>query len=98
MKAALKVYAKYVAVNSRGEKSLLVECFNAIYGTMVAGLLYYRKFSSSLEKRGFVMNPYDPCVWNKTIKGKQITIRGSGTKNVIFSNGPNFISECSNLL
>ena len=20
------------------------------------------------------MNPYDPCVWNKTIKGKQITI------------------------
>jgi hypothetical protein len=24
--------------------------------------------------------------------------RGSGTKNVIFSNGPNFISECSNLL
>jgi hypothetical protein len=74
VKAAPKVYATYVAVNSRGEKSLLVECFNAIYGTMVAGLLYYRKFSSSLEKRGFVMNPYDPCVWNKTIKGKQITI------------------------
>ena len=24
--------------------------------------------------------------------------RGSGTKNVIFSNRPNFISECSNLL
>ncbi len=37
-------------------------------------MLYYRKFLSSLEKRGFVMNPYDPCVWNKTIKGKQITI------------------------
>ncbi len=36
--------------------------------------MYYHKFSSSLEKRGFVMNPYDPCVWNKTIKGKQITI------------------------
>ena len=51
-----------------------MECFNAIYGTMVAGLLYYLKFSSSLEKRGFKMNPYDPCVWNKTIKGKQITI------------------------
>jgi hypothetical protein len=74
VKAAPKVYAKYVAVNSRGEKSLLVECFNASYGTMVAGLLYYRKFSISLQKRGFVMNPYDPCVWNKTIKGKQITI------------------------
>jgi hypothetical protein len=55
VKAAPKVYAKYVAANSRGEKSLLVECFNAIYGTMVAGLLYYQKFSSSLEKRGFVI-------------------------------------------
>ena len=74
VKVVLKVYAMYVAVNGRGEKSLLVECFNAIYGTMVAGLLYYRKFSNSLEKRGFVMNPYDPCVWNKMIKGKQMTI------------------------
>jgi hypothetical protein len=24
--------------------------------------------------------------------------RGSGTKNVIFSNGPNYLSECSKLL
>ena len=38
VKAALKVYAKYVAVNSRKEKSLLVECVNAIYRTMLAGL------------------------------------------------------------
>jgi hypothetical protein len=35
VKAAPKVYVKYVAVNSKGEKSLLVECVNAIYGTMV---------------------------------------------------------------
>ena len=31
VKAAPKVYATYVAVNSKGEKSLLVECFNAIW-------------------------------------------------------------------
>ena len=37
-------------------------------------MLYYRKFSSSLTKRGFEVNPYDPCVWNKDIKGKQMTI------------------------
>ena len=48
VKVAPKVYLPYVTTNIRGEKSLLVECFNAIYGTMVAGLLYYRKFSSSL--------------------------------------------------
>lgn len=74
VKAAPEVYEPYVFINKRGEKSLLVECHNAIYGTMVAGLLYYRKFTSSLKERGFEMNPYDPCVWNKTIKGKQLTI------------------------
>ena len=74
VKVAPEVYEPYVVINKRGEKSLLVECHNAIYGTMVAGLLYYRKFTSSLKERGFEMNPYDPCVWNKTIKGKQLTI------------------------
>ena len=37
-------------------------------------MLYYRKFSSSFTKRWFKVNPYYPCVWNKDIKGKQMTI------------------------
>ena len=74
VKVAPKTYLPYVTKKRRGEKILLLECFNAIYGTTVAGLLYYRKFSSSLTKRGFKVNPYDPCVWNKDIKGKQMTI------------------------
>jgi hypothetical protein len=40
----------------------------------VASLLYYRKFTNSLKKHGYEMNPYDPCVWNKLIDGKQCTI------------------------
>ena len=32
VKAAPKVYEPYVFINKRGEKSLLVECHNAIYG------------------------------------------------------------------
>jgi hypothetical protein len=63
VKVAPKVCALYVATNSKGVNSLLVECYNAIYGTMVAGLLYHR-FSSSLKNRGFTVNPYDSCVWN----------------------------------
>jgi hypothetical protein len=47
---------------------------NALYGTMVASLLYYRKFTKSLIGRGFELNPYDPCVANKIIEGKQMTI------------------------
>ena len=47
---------------------------NAIYGTMVAGLLYYRKFADSLDHKKFTKNPYDPSVWNMIIDGKQCTI------------------------
>jgi hypothetical protein len=74
VKVAPKVYASYVATNSKGVNSLLVECYNAIYGTMVAGLLYYCKFLSSLKNRGLTVNPYDPCVWNRVIVIKQMTI------------------------
>ncbi len=73
VKVAPKVYASFVATNSKGVNSLLLECYNAIYGTMVAGLLYYRKFSSSLKNRGFTVNLYDSCVWNRVIVGKQMT-------------------------
>jgi hypothetical protein len=41
---------------------------------MVASLLYYRKFTQSLTDVGFDINPYDPCVANKIIDGKQMTI------------------------
>ena len=43
-------------------------------GTMVTSLLYYWKFVKSLMDIGFVINPYDPCVANKMIDGKQMTI------------------------
>jgi hypothetical protein len=74
VKVAPKVYALYVGTNSKGVKRLLVECYKAIYGTMVAGLLYYRMFSSSLKNRGFTVNPYDPCIWNRVIVGKQMAV------------------------
>jgi hypothetical protein len=47
---------------------------NAIDGTMIAGLLYYRKFAESLKRKNFIKNLYDPCVWDKVTKGKQCTI------------------------
>jgi hypothetical protein len=62
VKVAPKVYASYVVTNSKGVNSLLIECNNAIYGTMVAVFLYYHKFSNSLKNRGFTVNPYDPCM------------------------------------
>ena len=70
-KIAPDVYKRYVTVNKKGEKTLIVQCMNALYGTMVASLLYYKKFVKSLKRNGFKMNPYDPCVANKIVDGKR---------------------------
>jgi hypothetical protein len=68
------VYKYYVSKDKKGSKQLLVQCQNALYGTMAASLLYYRKFVNSLTDIDFVINPYDPCVANNMIKGDQMTI------------------------
>ena len=74
VRIAPDVYKDYVTIDKKGNKQLLVECLNALYDTMVASLLYYQKFTNSLTSYGFEANPYDPCVWNKVIKGNQCTI------------------------
>jgi hypothetical protein len=68
------VYGPYVSTNKAGQKVLLVQCLNAVYGTMVAALLYYEKFVKSLTKQGYKINPYDGCVANKVVKGKQVMV------------------------
>ena len=68
------VYRESFTTDKKGVKKLVVKCQNALYGTMVASLLYYRKFVKSLTDVGFVLNPYDPCVANKMIGGHQMTI------------------------
>jgi hypothetical protein len=68
-------YKSYATTDKKGVRQLLVQCQNALYGTMVASLLYYRKwFTTSLMETGFEINSYDPCVANKMIEGKQMTI------------------------
>jgi hypothetical protein len=41
-------YKSYATTDKKEVKQLLVQCQNALYGTMVASLLYYRKFTKSL--------------------------------------------------
>jgi hypothetical protein len=71
---APNVYKSYAITDKKGVRQLVVKCKNALYGTMVASLLYYRKFTKSLMEIGFKLNPNDPCVANKMIKGKQMMI------------------------
>ena len=68
------VYGPYVHKNKKGEKVLLVQCMNALYGNMVVSLLFYKNFVTSLKKQRFELNPYDPCVANETVDGKVLTV------------------------
>ena len=68
------VYKSYATTDKKGIRQLVVQCQNALYGTMVASLLFYHKFTKSLIEEGFELNPYDPCIANKMIEGKQMTI------------------------
>jgi hypothetical protein len=47
-----------------------------LYGHIEAAKLFYNDLSHTIqEKLGFQQNQYDPCVCNKTVEDKKITIR-----------------------
>ena len=71
---APEVYTNFV-VYEKGMRVLYVQVLRALYGKLVAALLWYKKFRSDLEKIGFKFNPYDPCVANKIVRKKQQAIR-----------------------
>ena len=68
------VYGPYVKLDKKVNKVLILQCLNAIYGTMVASLLYYNKFCRALKRNNFVINPYNRCTANRIVDGKQQTI------------------------
>lgn len=61
-------------VQENGKDVIYVIPDMALYGTLQAAYLFWQDLSSYLEKMGFVRNPYDWCVANKTVDGKQCTI------------------------
>jgi hypothetical protein len=71
---ATDVYGPYVTIGKKGKKQLLVQCLTALYSTMVAFLLYYKKFVKSLKSKGFKLNPYEPCMANKQVNGEQLMV------------------------
>jgi hypothetical protein len=74
VKVAPEVYRKYIFVNKNGETVLYVKLLNALYGILKAALLFYKRLVKDLLGIGFKLNPYDPCVANKMVGGKQMTL------------------------
>jgi hypothetical protein len=63
---------KYVR-DENGKAVIYVELLKALYGTLRAALLFWKLLSSKLVLWGFTINPYDWCIANKIIDGKQCT-------------------------
>ena len=68
-----KLYRLYV-VTENNKPVLYVELIKALYGTLRATLIFWRKLTSKLMDWGFTINPYDWCVANKQIEGRQCTL------------------------
>ena len=68
------MYREYVMYSKNGLPMLYLRLSKALYGMLRAALLFYKRLRSDLEDRGFVVNPYDPCVANKMVDGAQITV------------------------
>ena len=73
VKLAPTVYGPFV-VFEKGKKVIYLEVLRALYGMLVAALLWYKTLRKDLEKIGFVFNPYDPCVCNQKVKKTNNTL------------------------
>ena len=72
---APQIYCKHITVDGKGSPVLYVKLQKALYGLMRASLLFYRKLRKELEEYRFVVNPYDPCVANKSVgDGAQLMV------------------------
>ena len=74
IKTAPKVFEKFATKDAKGQTTLCICLLNALYGIMKAALLFYQCFVTNISRIGFIINPYDPCVMNKTVKDNQLTI------------------------
>jgi len=66
-------YKEHVRIVN-GKKILYVKILRAIYGCIESAMLWYNLYTETLKRMGFILNPYDRCVANKLINGKQCTI------------------------
>ena len=72
---APEVYGPYVTFDKNGKKALYAQAIRALYGMLIAALLWCKQFRTDLEGIGFKFNPYDICVANRQIEDSQQTAR-----------------------
>lgn len=68
-----KLYRPHVIIE-RGKPVLYAELCKVLYGMLQAALKFWRQVSQDLRSLGYEINPYDWCVANKQVNGKQHTV------------------------
>ncbi len=68
------LYRQYTVLE-KGRSILYLRLQKALYRMMKSALLFYKNLVAELQDMGFEINPYDPCIANKMVKGSQMTIR-----------------------
>ena len=69
-------YKKCILINKKtGKKKLYGKLTKAVYGTLLGAILFYQKLSGQFYDWGYKQNSYDPCTFNKTVNGEQLTIQ-----------------------
>ena len=61
-------------IYENGKRVLCVKVIRAIYECIESALQWYKLFTETLSGLGFMLNPYDKCIANKDVNGKQMTI------------------------
>ena len=67
------MYAPYVTHEGR-ERMMYMELLKVLYRMVWAARLFWEKLTAKLLEWGFTPNPYDSCVMNKIVQGKQLTV------------------------
>ena len=74
IQVAPSLYRKYITMEGKGMLVLYLKMEKAMYGLLKSSLLFYRLLVGNLTKNRFILNPYDPCVANEMVDGKQMTV------------------------
>ena len=73
LKVNRKKYEPYL-IDENKKKVFYLSLRKAMCGCLKAALLWYQLFSDTLRKESFKLNPYEPCIANKMVNGKQLTV------------------------
>jgi len=89
------VNPKYVpfVVMENGKRVLHLRLLKVLYGCVESALLWYELFTKTLIGMSFELNPYNPCMANCMIDGKQCTIVWYVDNNKISHVSPKVLTD-----